>query len=110
MKKMLLVLGLFALTFSVVPSFAVDKADLDKRLRTIIKDFDDMQAKADKHVPGDLIKKAHGVILMNRSKGGVVFGYENGYGVALTKDKAGKWSSVAFVLCTNCSNPATKKA
>ncbi len=76
---------------------AIEKADLDKRIRTIIKDLNDMQAKPDKHVPGDLIKKAHGVILMNRSKGGVVFGYENGYGVALTKDKSGKWSSVAFV-------------
>ena len=79
-------------------AMATDKADLDKRLRTITKDLSEMQSKPDKQIPGNLLKKAHGIILMNRSKGGVVFGYENGYGVALTKDaKSGKWSSVAFV-------------
>lgn len=95
MKKMLMVLGVVVLTFSAM---AVEKADLDKRIRTIISKLDEMQAKSDKRIPGNLLGKAHGIILMDRSKGGLVFGYENGYGVALTKDaKSGKWSSVAFV-------------
>jgi SH3 domain-containing YSC84-like protein 1 len=76
---------------------AVTKAELDKRLRTYALKFEELQLKQDKRVPADALQKACGVILLNTAKGGLVFGYEGGKGVAMLKDgNTGQWSAPAF--------------
>jgi lipid-binding SYLF domain-containing protein len=92
-----LLLGLLLLGFARV-TWADDKADLDKRINALTTRLETLQAKPDKAIPWDKLSKAQGIILLERVKGGLVFGYEDGRGVAMVKDKKShKWSAAAFM-------------
>ena len=82
----------------VLSAQAIDKADVEKRLRLFAANLEEIQAKPDKAVPAANLRRACGVVLLNRAKGGLVFGYQGGSGVAMVKDaKTGKWSAPAFL-------------
>jgi lipid-binding SYLF domain-containing protein len=81
-----------------VSAQAVDKEALDKRLRLLGASLEELQAKPEKAVPADKLRQACGIILMHHSKGGLVFGYQGGFGAAMIKDaKTGAWSAPAFL-------------
>jgi SH3 domain-containing YSC84-like protein 1 len=86
----ILVLGLAATTM------AQTKSELDNRVRKLMAQFDSLQDNAEARIPADKLNKALGVILMDRTKGGFIFGYEQGFGVAMVKSK-GDWSPFAFM-------------
>jgi lipid-binding SYLF domain-containing protein len=88
----LLLLGL------AVPALAIDKPEVDKRIRMLTTKLDEMQSKPDKRIPAEHLRNAKGIILLNRSKGGFIFGYQGGGGLAMVKDaKSGHWSPPAFL-------------
>jgi SH3 domain-containing YSC84-like protein 1 len=98
-----LIFGLMVAGFAL-SSLAVDKAELDNRIRSLTAKFEAMQAKPDKAVPADILEKARGVILLDRTRAGFIFAYQGGGGVALVKyPKTDKWSSVAFLSATEAS-------
>jgi len=83
---------------------AFDKADADKRVRLLTTKFEEMQAKPDKRVPAENLRKAQGIILLDRTKAGFIFAYQGGAGVAMIKDaKSGKWSPPAFLVANEAS-------
>lgn len=85
-------------------ALAVDKAELDNRIRTLTAKFEAMQAKSDKAVPAENLRKAKGIVLLDRTKGGFIFAYQGGGGVALVKDaKTDKWSPAAFLTANEAS-------
>ena len=89
--------GLLLLGFDS-STFAVEKVELDNRIRTLTAKFEELQSKPDKCVPADNLRKAQGIILLERTKAGLVFGYHGGGGVAMVRDpKSEKWSAVAFL-------------
>jgi SH3 domain-containing YSC84-like protein 1 len=93
-----LVLGLAA------PAWAVDKGDLNKRISTIIVKLQAMQSKADKRIPAENLRKARGIVLLDRTKAGVIFAFQGGGGVAMVKDeKTGAWSAPAFMRANEAS-------
>ena len=93
-----LLLGLAA------PAMAIDKAALDKRIRTITTKFDTMQAKPDKRIPAENLRKAKGIIFLDRTKAGFLFAFEGGGGLAMVKeDKSGRWSPPAFMRANEAS-------
>ena len=93
-----LLLGLAA------PARAIDKAALDKRIRTITTKFDTMQAKPDKRIPAENLRKAKGIIFLDRTKAGFLFAFEGGGGLAMVKDaKSGAWSPPAFMRANEAS-------
>lgn len=101
MKFLMTALLLFGLAAS---ARAINKADLDKRIRTITTKFQVMQAKADKRIPAENLRKAKGVILLDRTKGGFIFAFESGGGLAMVKDeKTGSWSAPAFMRANEAS-------
>jgi lipid-binding SYLF domain-containing protein len=77
-------------------AFAQSKSDLDNRVRKLMAQFDSLQANAEARIPADKLKKATGVIVMDHTKGGFIVGYEEGFGVAMVKNK-GAWSPVSFM-------------
>jgi SH3 domain-containing YSC84-like protein 1 len=94
----LLLLGLAA------PAGAVDKAALDQLIRRITTKLETMQAKADKRIPAENLRKAKGIILMDRTKGGFIFAFEGGGGLAMVKDeKSEGWSAPAFMRANEAS-------
>ena len=77
-------------------AFAQTKGELDNRVRKLVAQFDSLQANAEARIPAAILKKAMGVIVMDRTKGGFIFGYEQGFGVAMVKNK-GNWSPFSFM-------------
>ncbi len=94
----LLLLGL------VTPTFAATKADLDNRLRSLTAKFDALQQKPELRIPAEHLRKAQGIILLDRTKAGFIFAFQGGGGVALVKDaKSEKWGPAAFYSATEAS-------
>jgi lipid-binding SYLF domain-containing protein len=85
-------------------ALAVDKSDLDVRIRKLTMKFAEMQTKADKRVPADVLRKARGIVLLDRTKAGFIFAYQGGSGIALAKGaKEGQWSAPAFLNANEAS-------
>lgn len=101
MKALTFVLALLSL---VTSASALDKAELDHRIRKLTAKFDALQSNPEKSVPAENLRKARGVILLDRTKAGFLFAYQGGGGVALVKEpKTEKWSPAAFVSANEAS-------
>lgn len=95
MKKTILGLLCFCVAMAAM---AVEKAELDNRIRALGFKLAAMQQKPDKGIAADNLRKAQGIILLDRTKAGFVFAYQGGSGVAMVKDqKTQQWSPAAFV-------------
>ncbi len=90
--------GLMLLGFAGAALAAPTKAELDTRIQNLINELSNMQDKPDKKIPAENFHKARGIILMDRTKGGLVFSYQSGRGLALVRNaKNDKWGPAAFV-------------
>lgn len=78
-------------------SAAASRGELDTRIRKLMIRLDSLQAGADKRIPADKLKAAKGVILLDKTKGGFIFGYEKGFGVAMLKDAKGRWTAPSMM-------------
>ena len=93
MRRNLLTVLLLGLAATAL---AETKTELDNRVRQLMAKFDSLQANSEARIPAAKLDKATGVILMDRTKGGLIFGYESGFGVAMVKNK-GQWSPFSFM-------------
>ncbi len=88
----------------VSSAFALDTAELDNRIRTLTSKFEALQLKPDKSVPAEQLRRAQGIILLDRTKAGFIFAYQGGGGVALVRDvKSRQWSPAAFLAANEGS-------
>jgi lipid-binding SYLF domain-containing protein len=88
----------------VLPTFAVDQAELDERIRKLTARFESMQDKPDKKIPAEELRKAQGIVLLERTKAGFIFAFEGGGGLAMVRDpKSQKWSAPAFLDANEAS-------
>jgi lipid-binding SYLF domain-containing protein len=82
----------------VLTAFAADQKQLDERVRTLTAKFETMQQRTDKAIPADVLRKAQGIILLDRTKAGFIFGYQGGGGLAIVREAKNKtWGPVAFL-------------
>jgi lipid-binding SYLF domain-containing protein len=96
-------IGLFVLGFAAA-ALAIDKVELDNRIRTLTAKFEALQQKPDKRIPAETLSKAKGIVLMDRTKAGFVFAYQGGSGVAMVKSAdSEKWSPTAFLTANEAS-------
>jgi lipid-binding SYLF domain-containing protein len=101
MKSLITALLLFALT---APAWAIDKSAVDQRIRRLTSKFEEMQAKPDRRIPAENLRKAQGIILLDRTKAGFIFAYQGGGGLAMVRDaKTEQWSPPAFVSANEAS-------
>jgi len=97
---------MFGLIVLGLANFApgADKAALDNRVRKLTGKLEAMQRNADKAIPAERLRKAHGIVLLDRTKAGFIFAFQGGGGVATVKDpKTGKWGPLAFVEANEAS-------
>ena len=94
MKTILLSLILVGFVGSAL---AVDRADLDDRIRSLTARFEALQTDPDKRVPANVLRKAQGIVLLETTKAGFMFAFQGGNGIATVRDKWGNWSPVAFL-------------
>lgn len=101
MRTTVCALTVFALAAS---AWAIDKTELDMRIRKLGVRFEQMQQNSEKRIPPETLAKAHGIVLMDRTKAGFIFAYQGGSGVALVKDpKSQKWGPAAFLKASEAS-------
>jgi lipid-binding SYLF domain-containing protein len=101
MKKALVSLLLAGLTGSAP---AAGKGALDDRIRELTARLEALQQKADKRVPADALRKAQGIILLDRTKAGFMFAFQGGGGVALVRDpQTQQWGPAAFLSAREAS-------
>jgi len=97
------IVSLFMMGFAAT-ALAIDKAELDNRIRALTAKFEAMQQKPDKSIPADVLRKAKGIVLLDRTKAGFVFAYQGGSGVAMVRNaKSEKWSPTAFLTANEAS-------
>ena len=84
-------------------ALALDRVDLDNRIRTLTAKFEALQQDPAKAIPAETLGKAKGIVLLDRIKAGVVFAYQGGSGVAMAKDASGRWSPAAFLSAEEAS-------
>lgn len=101
MMKTLVTLCL--LTLISLPALGIEKSELDKRIRKLESKFEALQSKPDKRIPAETLKKAKGIVLLDRTKAGFIFAYQGGGGVGLVKDDSGKWSPPVFLKTSEAS-------
>jgi SH3 domain-containing YSC84-like protein 1 len=98
-----IILSLLLISLSGV-SQADPKTELDGRIFDLTAKFQQLQQQPDKRIPASVLSKARGIILLDRTRAGVVFAYQGGSGVALARDPAtGKWSPAAFLAANEAS-------
>lgn len=85
------------------PALGLDRVQLEDRIRTLTAKFAALQQMPDRRVPADQLRKARGIILLDRIKAGFFFAYQGGGGVALVKDGGGRWSPAAFLTAKEAS-------
>ena len=86
-------------------ALAIEPAELDNRVRELTAKFDMMQSRADKGIPADVLRRAQGVILLDRTKAGFLFAYEGGGGVALAREPLGRKMESGRILRCQRSQP-----
>lgn len=96
MKRIMLGIMLLGLASHAL---AIERSDLDYRIRLLTAKFEAMQARPETAIPPDVLQNSRGIILLERTKAGLVFAFEGGGGVALVKDDATTtgWSPAAFM-------------
>src|SRR5215472_16297373 len=102
--RMRVLIACLLLSGFVSSALAVDKSDLDNRIRKLTAKLDALQAKSDKNIPADKLRKAQGIVLLDRTKAGFIFAYQGGGGIALARDpRGGQWGAPAFVSANEAS-------
>lgn len=85
-------------------ALAIEPAELDHRIRELTGKFEMLQSQANKRIPADVLRRAQGVILLDRTKAGFLFAYEGGGGVAMVRNaKTDSWSPAAFLGASEAS-------
>ncbi len=97
-----LMLGLM-LSVLAGTALAIEPADLDNRIRTLTDKFEAFQHGPDNGISAETLRKAQGIILLDTTKGGLIFGYQGGNGVAMVKNGKKKWSAASFLKANQAS-------
>ncbi len=101
MRSLISVLVLLGVVSSAL---AVDKLELDYRIRKLQSKLEMMQSKPDKRIPAESLRRAQGIILLDRSKGGFLFAYQGGSGIAIVREpSSGRWGAPAFYSANEAS-------
>ncbi len=101
MKTPIIALLIAGLTGTVL---ALDQVELDKRVQLLTTKFEAMQSRQDRCVPAETLRKARGIVLLDRTKAGFLFAYQGGGGVALVRDAtSNEWGPLAFLGANEAS-------
>jgi lipid-binding SYLF domain-containing protein len=95
---------LLTLASAALPVRPDKKSELDRRVLSLGAKFEILQQHPEHRIPAFVLRKAHGIILLDRGGSGVPVGHEDRSGVALAKDtQTGSWSPVAFLKADDFS-------
>lgn len=73
-----------------------ERVALDERLIELRARFDVFQADPGRGIPPEILREAHGLLILRETRAGLIFGGRSGTGVLLVKGSDG-WGAPAFV-------------
>jgi len=83
---------------------AAERDNLDQRIRQLTDKFQALQAKPDKRISPEVLRKAQGIILLDGTRAGFMFAYQHSDGVAMVKDsRTGQWGPASFLGANEAS-------
>jgi lipid-binding SYLF domain-containing protein len=83
---------------SMTTALAIDKVELEQRIRTLTARFESLQQRPDKRIPAETLREAKGIVLLDRTKAAFIFAYQGGSGVAMARNAGSdKWGPTAFL-------------
>lgn len=88
---------------SASSAFGADRAELNQRIQSLTTQFTDMQTNPGTRIPPQKLAAASGIILLDRTRGALGFGYHTANGVALARGASGRWSPAGFVSAQGAS-------
>src|SRR5215469_6770262 len=93
----------FLIFGSADSTFAANKAELNQRIQSLTAQLRGMQTNQATRIPAQKLAAASGIILLDRTRGALGFGYHQANGVALARDADGRWSPAGFVSAHGAS-------
>jgi lipid-binding SYLF domain-containing protein len=103
MKISIIILSLL-LVGTVSPVRAQGTKEWDDRVLSLAAKFETLQQHPDKCIPAEVLRKAQGIILLDRTRAGLGIGYQGGNGVAMARDpQTREWSAAAFLKAHEAS-------
>ncbi len=85
-------------------SLATDRVELGNRVRMLAAKFEALQLNPTKRIPVETLREAKGIVLLDRTKAGLLFAFQGGSGVAMLKaEKPDQWGPVAFLSANEAS-------
>jgi lipid-binding SYLF domain-containing protein len=103
MKVKVTVIGL-TIVCILCSAFAIERSMLDARIAKLMRKFEQMQQKPTKRIPIETLRRAQGILLLDRTKAGFIFAFQGGSGVAMVRDpQSGQWGPTAFVAANEAS-------
>ena len=97
MKKFLTALLSLSVMLVAARADNFDRAAVVTELDSCEAIIREMQGNSRTAIPADVLRRAHGIIIVNQFQGSFILGIKDGYGVALVRRPNGKWSVPAFL-------------
>lgn len=92
MKKLLSLVILLALTVSLQADSAKDRERFVKRMETCEAILREFQADPARAIPSEVLQRAKALVITTQFKGGIILGFQEGFGTILVKKPSGRWS------------------
>lgn len=92
MKKLLSLLLVFAAVASLHASVERNRHRFIERVETCEAILREFQADPERAIPAEVLRRAKGLVITTQIRGGLLVGFQEGYGTILVKKPDGKWS------------------
>jgi lipid-binding SYLF domain-containing protein len=92
MKKLLTLLIVLVAAISLHADSARDRQRFITRMETCEAILREFQADPARAIPADVLHRAKGLVITTQFKGGIILGFQEGFGTVLVKKSNGRWS------------------
>lgn len=92
MKKILSLFIVLAAVVSLRADSTRDRYRFIDRVETCEAILREFQADPDRAIPAEILQRAKAIVITTQFKGGVIVGFQEGYGTILVKKPNGSWS------------------
>ena len=92
MKKLLSLVILLTLTGSLRADSSQDRERFVKRMETCEAILREFQADPVRAIPAEVLQRAKALVITTQFKGGLILGFQEGFGTILVKKSTGRWS------------------
>jgi lipid-binding SYLF domain-containing protein len=103
MKKLLSLFIVLALAVSLRADSALDRERFIKRMETCEAILREFQADPERAIPAEVFHRAKAIVITTQFKGGLVLGFQEGFGTILVKKANGRWSVPVVVRAGEAS-------